>query len=530
VTLLEARGISKRFAGITALADVSLTVEAGEAVGLIGPNGAGKTTFFNCLLGMLNPDLGQVEYDGVDITRYPVYKRARLGLGRTFQRIELFGGMTVRDHLIVAGRSQLGTGRFWKDCLNLAQPSASELDATETTLALLGLTDVADQPIESLSLGRTRLVELGRALMAEPRLLLLDEPSSGLDQSETRTLVHTLRNVQAERGTAMLLVEHDVEMVQDFTTRIFVLDFGTLIASGPTAAVMSDDAVRKAYLGELAGADEIGAARRPAKVRANGQGAAPPAAAPGAGSAPTSGAPAAPPAPVLELRDVEAGYGPFRALFGVSFAIPEGNVVALLGANGAGKSTIARLVSGLIPITAGAVLFDGVDITGMKPWRIAPLGIVQAPEGRSVFSSLTVEENLTLDFRRNLGRRGVASGLERAYELFPRLGERRKQGAGNLSGGEQRMLSLARVLVRPPRLLVVDELSLGLAPIAIDDVYATLEVVRQEGTTLLLIEQYVGHALRFADSVVLLQHGEVVFDGAADELGDITERLMPTSQ
>ena len=168
---------------------------------------------------------------------------------------------------------------------------------------------------------------------------------------------------------------------------------------------------------------------------------------------------------MLELRDVDAGYGPFRALFGVSFAIPEGNVVALLGANGAGKSTIARVVSGLVPVTAGAVRFDGVDITGMKPWRIAPLGIVQAPEGRSVFSSLTVEENLTLDFRRNLGRRGVAAGLERAYELFPRLGERRKQLAGNLSGGEQRMLSLARVLVRPPRLLVVDELSLGLAPI-----------------------------------------------------------------
>ena len=144
-----------------------------------------------------------------------------------------------------------------------------------------------------------------------------------------------------------------------------------------------------------------------------------------------------------------------------------------------------------------------------------------------MFSSLTVEENLTLDFRRNLGRRGVAAGLERAYELFPRLGERRKQLAGNLSGGEQRMLSLARVLVRPPRLLVVDELSLGLAPIAIDDVYATLERrCGEEGTTLLLIEQYVGHALRIADSVVLLQHGEVVFDGPAADLGDPAERLL----
>ena len=214
----------------------------------------------------------------------------------------------------------------------------------------------------------------------------------------------------------------------------------------------------------------------------------------------------------------------------MSFSIPEGHVVALLGANGAGKSTTARVVSGLVPVTAGEVRFDGVDITGMKPWDIAPLGVVQAPEGRSVFGTLTVEENLVLDFRRNLGRRGVASGLERAYELFPRLGERRRQLAGNLSGGEQRMLSLARVLVRPPRLLVVDELSLGLSPVAIDTVYATLDQVRRQGTTLLLIEQYVGHALRIADSAIVLRHGEVSFDGPASELGDADDRFLPTAR
>ncbi len=176
------------------------------------------------------------------------------------------------------------------------------------------------------------------------------------------------------------------------------------------------------------------------------------------------------------------------------------------------------------------MLFDGSDITGMKAWQIAPLGIVHAPEGRSVFGSLTVEENLTLAFRRSLGRGGVADGLERAFELFPRLGERRRQIAGTLSGGEQRMLSLARVLVQPPRLLVVDELSLGLAPIIIDEVYATLEKVRQAGTTLLLIEQYVGHALKLADSVVLLQHGEVVYDGPAADLGDVAERLLAANR
>jgi branched-chain amino acid transport system ATP-binding protein len=251
VSLLEASGVSKRFSGITALNDVSITVDSGEPVGLIGPNGAGKTTFFNCLLGMLRLDQGRVVFNGRNITRMPVYKRARLGFGRTFQRVELFTGTTVRDHLLVAERARHGSGRLWKDLLNLARPTTDERERTDRTLELLGLLDVADTPIESLSLGRARLVEVGRALMTDPSLLLLDEPSSGLDQSETMELVGTLQTVQQERGTAILLVEHDVEMVQAFARRLYVLDFGEVIAAGPTGTVMHDEAVRKAYLGEL---------------------------------------------------------------------------------------------------------------------------------------------------------------------------------------------------------------------------------------------------------------------------------------
>ena len=251
MTLLDAQHVTKRFSGITALDDVSITVEPSEPVGLIGPNGAGKTTFFNCLLGLSRCDGGRVRFDERDITRMPVYRRARLGFGRTFQRIELFSGMTVRDHMLVAERARLGTGRLWKDVFNLAGPTRDERARVRHVLDLLGLLDVADEPIESLSLGRGRLVEVGRALMTEPQLLLLDEPSSGLDQSETMELVGTLHTVQRERGTAILLVEHDVEMVQAFAARLYVLDFGVVIASGPTAEVMDDEAVRKAYLGEL---------------------------------------------------------------------------------------------------------------------------------------------------------------------------------------------------------------------------------------------------------------------------------------
>lgn len=247
--ILEARGITKRFAGITALSDVDLWVAPGEFVGLIGPNGAGKTTFFNCLLGLLRPEEGTVVFDGRDVTGLPVYQRARLGFGRTFQRLELFSGMTVRDHFLVADRAHRDEGRLWKDLLNRSKPTAEERARVDAMLDLLRLRDEADKPAEMLSLGLGRRVELGRALMTRPKLLLLDEPSSGLDVRETAAFSARLAAVQEEHEFAVLLVEHDVEMVQSLVSRLYVLDFGTMIASGPTDEVLDDEAVRKAYLG-----------------------------------------------------------------------------------------------------------------------------------------------------------------------------------------------------------------------------------------------------------------------------------------
>jgi branched-chain amino acid transport system ATP-binding protein len=232
-------------------------------------------------------------------------------------------------------------------------------------------------------------------------------------------------------------------------------------------------------------------------------------------------------APLLELRDIEASYGPFRSLFGISFAVREGSVLAVLGANGSGKTTVVRVACGLLKPTAGSLLYEGVDITGRRAYRLARMGIVHAPEGRSVFASLTVEENLGLTFRQVFGRSGSRAALGRAYDLFPRLGERRKQLAGTLSGGEQRMLSLARVLVRAPKLLITDELSLGLAPVIIDEVYQTLATIRDAGTSLLIVEQHVHKALSLADDVVVVSKGRVALAGATAELGDVSDRILP---
>ncbi len=230
----------------------------------------------------------------------------------------------------------------------------------------------------------------------------------------------------------------------------------------------------------------------------------------------------------IELRDVAAAYGPFRALFDVSIAVEPGEAVALVGSNGAGKTTVARVASGLVKPTDGQVLVNGADMTGKRPYALARAGVAHATEGRSVFATLSVEENLTLSFRRLFGRGGVRSHLDEAYEMFPVLGRRKEQAAGTLSGGEQRMLSMARVMVEKPKVLIADELSLGLAPIIVDELYATLERLRAEGTSLLIVEQQVTHALALCDRVVLLAHGSVEWTGTSEEAaGVVTEVFSP---
>jgi branched-chain amino acid transport system ATP-binding protein len=250
--LLEARAISKRFGGVQALHDVTMSVEPGEIFGLVGPNGAGKTTLFNCLCGQLRPDGGSVRFDGETIDHLPTYRRARLGIGRTFQRIEIFPELTVRDHLMVAARAHSGDGALWKDLLNLSKPKAKEMDIVESVLDMVRLQDVAETPVAALSLGHCRLVELGRALAGEPRLLMADEPSSGLDVTETQALADTLLHVRQEHGTAVILVEHDLDMVAQVVDRVIVLDFGQQIAAGTLQEVLTDPVVRKAYLGKTA--------------------------------------------------------------------------------------------------------------------------------------------------------------------------------------------------------------------------------------------------------------------------------------
>ncbi len=520
---LECSGVTVRFGGLVALADVDLVVPPSAIVGLVGPNGAGKSTLFGVLSGLLRPTRGKVLLEGQDITGERPQLRAASGLARTFQHPELFAGLTVREHLRLGHRVRNAKSRIWSDLFTMGSvraPEATEDERVDGLVALLGLESIADRPALGLPLGSARLVELGRALSTSPTVLLLDEPSSGLDSAETEQFEGTLRRVAAERGISVLLVEHDVELVMRLCSTINVLDFGALIASGSPDAVRSDPAVRAAYLGE-----EVAGAAEPREdgeivMAASPEAGSAPAAVPGGATPaqamlPDGEAPAA----ALAVRSLSVRYGDAVALSDVSFTVGAGRVLAILGANGAGKSSLARAVSGLVCPHSGSVLFDGREICAWPAHRIRQAGMVHLPEGRGVFRQLTVVDNLRMAVASVETRQGRRDAVEMALSTFPALADRRRQLAGSLSGGEQQMLSLARALATSPKLVIADEMSLGLAPRMVDLVFEGLGRAREIGVSVVMIEQYVHRALAFADDCLVLHRGRLAWTGSAHDVG-----------
>lgn len=501
-------GITVRYGGLMAAQDISLRAERGKITGLIGPNGAGKTTVFNACTGLVKPSGGHVDLSGQRLDRLGAPARARRGIGRTFQQIELFDSLSVRDNI------ELGyEGYFagWNPIGHLfssrRQRQATAIRAQEA-LELCGLTEIAEQKVSNLSTGFRRRVELARCLSGRFDVLLLDEPSSGLDNSETKAFGAILERVISERGVAILLIEHDMALVNRVCDHIYVIDFGEHLFDGTPAEVRQSPAVRSAYLGEASRADEP---RERVEVRSE------PADRRALARVGTSGA-------LLAFHGVTAGYGASTVLRDVSWRVHRGEVVALLGPNGAGKTTTLRVASGLLKPTAGKLIFRGSDITLVSPHVRAGAGLCLIPEGRGIFRSLSVAENLRL--QTPAGRRHDPEALERALSIFPVLNERMKQVAGSLSGGQQQMLALARAYLAGPELILVDEVSMGLAPLMVDQMFAALRSLASGGVAIVLVEQYVSKALDIADFAFVMRKGQMVFAGPSSELDQ--GRLLET--
>jgi ABC-type branched-subunit amino acid transport system ATPase component/branched-subunit amino acid ABC-type transport system permease component len=509
---LKVADVTVRFGGLVANDRINLEVPVGTITGLIGPNGAGKSTLFNVCSGLVRPSSGTVWLDGHRLDHLGPPARARRGLGRTFQQMELFESLTVRQNIAMGCEAALAGWNPLDHILTRARQRRIIRERTDDSIALCGLTELADAHVGTLSTGWRRHVELARCVAGTYEVLLLDEPSSGLDRRETQHLGEILERVVRERGVGIMLVEHDMALVNQVCDHVYVIDFGKQIFGGTTQEIRASEIVRHAYLGEDIGMVEgrNGRPLSPSTTRTNVR---------TRSASPTfAGEPSSDTAPLLEFAAVTAGYGSTTVLRDVSIRVRAGEVVALLGPNGAGKTTALRCASGSVRPSTGRILVDGRDVTKVPPHRRTELGLCLIPEGRGIFRSLTVAENLRLSVPGSSGDPSTA--LDRALTIFPALPKRLNEVAGCLSGGQQQMLSVARAYVGNAKIIMLDEVSLGLAPLVVDEIYQALDALAKTGVAMLLVEQYVSKALHMCDSAVLLRKGGVAYSGPPANLDE----------
>lgn len=477
---LQVDSIGIAFGGVKAAQDISFEAEAGRITSVIGPNGAGKTTVLNMIGGFYRPQAGSIKL-GEELSGLPAFQISRAGVSRTYQTTQLFEQMSVIDNLRIAiTQGNLGVPL-------MASSSAADGARARGLLEFVGYRGPVDRLAGNLPHVDKRLVEIARALATRPSLLLLDEPAAGLMREDKAKLADLLREI-ADYGIALVLVEHDMSLVMGISDHVVVLDAGEPLCTGSPNEVRDDPSVLEAYLGATSYQGR-------SRVQAwEGQMLA-----------------------TLSTRDLQAGYGAAPVLNGLKLDVYPGQMVAVLGANGAGKSTLLRSISGLHRPIQGSVILNDAETHYQVAHEIAAAGMILVPEGRQVFPELSLRDNLLLGSwtrQEAVGEEEIEALLNR----FPRLRERMDSKAGVLSGGEQQMLAVARGLIAKPDILLLDEPSLGLAPSMIAELFDALADLRDDGVTILIVDQMANLALAIADRGYVLESGSFVHEGEAASL------------
>ena len=470
--LLEVSGLTKRFGGLVAVKDIGFTINAGEILGLIGPNGSGKSTVMKCIMGIEKPNAGSVKLSGFDVAGWPTHRIARQGVGIVFQHSHPLQRQTILEHIKLA---------LLPDNLLMLATDHGVTRRAEEIAARVGLSAVMHRLPRTLPFADLRRLELAKAIARNPKVVLVDEPFAGLTSGEVADFSNLIASFRAD-GHAVLLVDHNVKGVGALVDRVLAMYLGEYVAEGSAEEVMRNETVRRVYLG-----GKIETAARPDR----------------AGKDRT---------PLLNVRGLGVLYGKATALDDVSIHVGEGEFVSVVGLNGAGKTTLFNAISGLVP-HSGSIEWRGKPLAGKTPGGIARDGIVQCPETRELFGDMSVRENLDLGGQHQTVQEATKQ-LNWLFDLFPILKSRQTQAARTLSGGEQQMLAIARALMMKPKLLILDEPTLGLAPVILEQLSKAMETLRQTtDITVLLGEQNVTFALPHADRVYVIEHSRVVWEG-----------------
>ena len=465
---------------------LDIDVEEGSIVSVIGPNGAGKTTLFNLITGIYDPDEGDIRLDGKSIAGLQPHQITGRGISRTFQTLRLFLNMSVKENVMAAAYCHTKAGLF-RSMVRTPGMRREEREIEELArdrLSFFGERLMGyrwDQPAYSLSYANRRRLEIARATATNPRILLLDEPAAGMNPKETHEITELIAKLREDGGYTILVIEHDMHVVEGISDRVIALDHGVKIAEGSYESVATNEKVIEAYLGLGTAAAQMSSVQS-----------------------------------LLELDAVDTYYGQIHILQALSIRIQPGELVCLLGGNASGKSTTLKTILGIVRPRNGVVRIDGEDVTKRPTSYRIGRGLAIVPENRRLFGPMTVLENLEMGAYLRGG--GAKEDFDRVYELFPLLRDRRSQLAGTLSGGEQQMVAMGRALMSRPKLLLMDEPSMGLAPILVERNFEIIKQVHESGVAILVVEQNANVSLSIADRGYVLSTGRLVLEGKAAEL------------